>query len=95
MFKDKLSLNSNIFQGKVCEDVEIPPHPTAQVTVIAWHPFKRILAIGWESGELFIYNDHEHELHEIQSLHRSPLSVLHFSSGGKRLVTADTVSNSR
>ncbi|KAB7493708.1 Intraflagellar transport protein [Armadillidium nasatum] len=81
---------TNINKGKVCEDVEIPPHPTAQVTVIAWHPFKRILAIGWESGELFIYNDHEHELHEIQSLHRSPLSVLHFSSGGKRLVTADT-----
>lgn len=63
------------------------------MTTLAWHPQKKILAIGWESGELFIYNDHEHELHEIQSLHRSPISVLEFSIGGKRLVTADTVSH--
>ncbi|KAK3865459.1 hypothetical protein Pcinc_025661 [Petrolisthes cinctipes] len=76
-------------EGKLCNEVEIPPHPTAQVTSVTWHPTKRILAVGWESGELFLWNDHEHELHEIQSLHRAPISILQFSSAGTRLVSAD------
>ncbi|CAL4114854.1 unnamed protein product, partial [Meganyctiphanes norvegica] len=76
-------------EGKINQDCEIPPHPTAQVTCIAWHPSKRILSVGWESGELFIWNDHESELHEIQSLHRAPIAILQFSAAGSRLVTAD------
>nr|XP_053636064.1 uncharacterized protein LOC128691223 [Cherax quadricarinatus] len=47
------------------------------------------MAVGWESGELYLWNDHEHELHEIQSLHRAPISILKFSEGGTRLVSAD------
>ncbi|XP_068236628.1 intraflagellar transport protein 140 homolog isoform X1 [Palaemon carinicauda] len=76
-------------EGKLCDEVDIPPHPTAQVTSVVWHPNKRIMAVGWESGELFIWNDHDKELHEIQSLHRAPISVLAFSSGGTRLVSGD------
>lgn len=77
----------------MCEEVDIPPHPTAQVTSMVWHPSKRIMAVGWESGELFLWNDHEHELREIQSLHRAPISILQFSAAGTRLVSADAVSN--
>ncbi|XP_076028823.1 intraflagellar transport protein rempA [Oratosquilla oratoria] len=76
-------------EGKLSEDVDIPPHSTAQVTSLAWHPIKRILAVGWESGELYLWNDHENELHEIQSLHRAPISILQFSDAGTRLVSAD------
>lgn len=79
-------------QGKLCDEVDIPPHPTAQVTSVTWHPSKRILAIGWETGELYLWNDHEHEFHEIQSLHRAPISILCFSAAGARLVSADAVS---
>lgn len=71
--------------------MDIPPHPTAQVTALAWHPIQRILAVGWETGELYLWNDHEEELHQIQSLHRAPISILHFSQAGSRLVTADQV----
>lgn len=76
----------------MCEEVDIPPHPTAQVTSMVWHPSKRVMAVGWESGELFLWNDHEHELREIQSLHRAPISILQFSAAGTRLVSADAVS---
>ncbi|XP_050709384.1 intraflagellar transport protein 140 homolog [Eriocheir sinensis] len=76
-------------EGKLCEEVDIPPHPTAQVTSMVWHPSKRVMAVGWESGELFLWNDHEHELREIQSLHRAPISILQFSAAGTRLVSAD------
>ncbi|XP_047485121.1 intraflagellar transport protein 140 homolog [Penaeus chinensis] len=76
-------------EGKLCDEVDIPPHPTAQVTSVTWHPSKRILAIGWETGELYLWNDHEHEFHEIQSLHRAPISILSFSAAGTRLVSAD------
>ena len=26
-----------------------------QVTATAWHPTRKMLAIGWENGELFLY----------------------------------------
>ena len=76
-------------------EVDIPPHPTAQVTSLSWHPSHRILAVGWETGELYLWNDHEEELHQIQSLHRAPIDILQFSQAGTRLVSADTVSAER
>ncbi|KAF2347068.1 Anaphase-promoting complex subunit 4 WD40 domain [Trinorchestia longiramus] len=76
-------------EGKLCSEVDIPPHPTAQVTSLAWHPIQRLLAVGWETGELYLWNDHEEELHQIQSLHRAAITILEFSHAGSRLVTAD------
>ena len=41
------------------------------VTAIVWHPVRKILAIGWQSGDLLIWNEHDHELHEASSIHQS------------------------
>lgn len=43
-------------QGEPTQDVESPRHSVAQVTSLGWHPEKRWLAAGWESGELRVSN---------------------------------------
>lgn len=39
-------------QGEPLQDVESPGHSVAQVTALAWHPERKWLVIGWESGEM-------------------------------------------
>lgn len=39
-------------QGEPLQDVETPGHSVAQVTALVWHPERKWLVIGWESGEM-------------------------------------------
>ena len=61
------------------------------VTAIVWHPVRKILAIGWQSGDVLIWNEHDHELHEASSIHQSAVQVIQWSNNGNRLVTSDQV----
>lgn len=78
-------------QGEIIPDAvlqrSLPP------SVLAWHPTKKIVAVGWESGEVLIWNEVDHELHESNRLHKNGVSVLEWSSNGSRLVSGDTVSH--
>ena len=56
-----------------------------------WHPEKKIIAVGWRSGEVTTYNDHDHEFFEQSSIHRSPLSFLRWNQSGDQLVSGDKV----
>lgn len=78
-------------QAEVLEGVNFPFHPTAQVTSLAWHPVKKILAVGWENGELRIWAEDEENFQDVQSLHRSPITLLQWSSQGARLISTDAV----
>jgi intraflagellar transport protein 140 len=60
-------------------------------SAIQWHPNKRILAIGWETGEINISNEQDHELFEVPLLHKSEITILHWTSAGSRLVSGDAV----
>ena len=60
-------------------------------TAISWQTQKKILAIGWESGELVIWNEGERDLHEVPKLHNSAISCLAWSVKGSRLVSTDQV----
>ena len=77
-------------QGELVEDSSI--QRSCLVTSFAWHPVRKILAIGWESGDVLIWNEHDHELHEAFSVHKSKIRVVKWSNNGSRLVTADDVS---
>ncbi|KAK3579473.1 hypothetical protein CHS0354_028282 [Potamilus streckersoni] len=62
---------------------------SCQATAVSWHPGKKILAVGWENGELLIWNQVDGELHETLPLHKTPITILYWSSGGTRLLSGD------
>ena len=71
------------------EDASI--HRSTVVECMQWHPEKKIIAVGWRSGEVTTYNDHDHEFFEQSSIHRSPLSFLRWNQSGTQLVSGDKV----
>ena len=75
--------------GEPADHVTIPAHPTAQVTTTAWHPNKKMLAIGWETGELYLYSDHNNSCVELQTIHTSSIVILEWSQAGSRLISGD------
>ena len=75
--------------GEPADHVTIPAHPTAQVTTTAWHPNKKMLAIGWETGELYLYSDHNNSCVELQTIHTSSIVILEWSQAGSRLISED------
>ena len=61
-------------------------------SALAWHPTRKILAVGWETGELTIWNDSEHETYEVPLLHKGEITILLWTSNGTKLLTGDAVS---
>ena len=59
---------------------------------MAWHPSKKIVAVGWENGELLVWNEQDHNLFEGVHMHKAPITLLQWSSNGTRLFTGDKVS---
>ena len=66
-------------------------HRSAVVECMQWHPEKKIVAIGWRSGEISTYNDTEHVFFEQSSIHRTAVSVVRWNKNGSRLVSGDKV----
>ena len=72
----------------------IPPHPTAQVSSLAWHTgVQSWLAVGWENGELYLYHHSSDpdlkKCLKVDSLHGAAVFLMQWSPAGSRLVTAD------
>lgn len=63
----------------------------AQVCTLTWHPTRKILAVGWQTGEISLWNEQEQELIDAPHMHKGELSILHWSSSGSRLVSGDKV----
>lgn len=47
--------------------------------------------MGWDNGELLIWNSVDGELFEGLPLHKTPITVLEWSSNGTRLTSGDKV----
>eukprot|EP00056_Hartaetosiga_gracilis_P002835 m.57093 g.57093 ORF g.57093 m.57093 type:complete len:1349 (+) comp11214_c0_seq1:56-4102(+) len=62
---------------------------SASPTVIAWHPTKKLLATGWESGEVIMWNEETQSLYEGQTVHEGHITALTWSYDGSRLFSAD------
>lgn len=60
-------------------------------TAACWQAQKKILALGWETGEVVIWNEAERELNEVPKLHKSSVCCLEWSAKSSRLVSADMV----
>ena len=58
---------------------------------LEWHPEKKILAVGWRSGEITTYNNDDEQIFEQSSIHRSPINVVRWNENGSRLLSMDQV----
>lgn len=57
----------------------------------AWYPTKPILAVGWNNGEVLIWNQKEKELYEAAKIHKEDVCLLCWSVNGQRLLSGDKV----
>lgn len=55
----------------------------------AWYPTKPILAVGWNNGEVLIWNHKEKELYEAAKIHKEDVCLLCWSVNGQRLLSGD------
>ncbi|XP_041978131.1 intraflagellar transport protein 140 homolog [Aricia agestis] len=78
-----------IFQenGQALEGCDWPVLLSNQVTALAWHPTRKLLVVGWDGGELYIWL--EYSWARLEAPHNAAITTLNFSSGGGRLLASD------
>lgn len=64
---------------------------SAQAVTLAWHPFEKTLAVGWENGALSLWLEERLQFLETVSPHQAAIGLLGWSSQGSRLLTGDAV----
>ncbi|XP_067639118.1 intraflagellar transport protein 140 homolog isoform X2 [Eurosta solidaginis] len=77
--------------GEPQRDVTYPVHPTLQVSALAWHPEKILLATGWENGDIHVWFAGHREFASVHGPHKGAIVLLDFSEQGGRMVTADAM----
>ncbi|XP_076446737.1 intraflagellar transport protein 140 homolog [Babylonia areolata] len=60
-----------------------------QISSVTWHPTRKIVAVGWQNGEIAVWNEQERELIEPPHLHKGEITFLRWSSNGSRFVSGD------
>jgi len=59
---------------------------------MAWHPSKKLLAVGWQNGEICIWNEHDKDCHDVPIFHKAVITGVYWNGTGSRLITSDQVS---
>ena len=61
----------------------------AEITALAWHEERQLLAVGWSNNELFVWNGQDGSVNNIKNYHNSSITAVSWS--GLKLASADKV----
>jgi WD40 repeat protein len=74
--------------GLIVPNFEISKNKTA-IQNLVWHPTNSALAVGYQDGNVLLWNEDERLSRDDKAVHKSPITNLVFSTDGSRLVTGD------
>lgn len=80
-----------LLQGRLQEGASV--QRTSVVECMTWEHHRKMLAVGWRSGEISVSNleDAKDVVYEQSSVHRDAILFLCWNGSGSRLISGDQV----
>jgi intraflagellar transport protein 140 len=60
-----------------------------EATALAFHPTRKVLAVGWATGEVTVRNEQDNEAYDVAPVHKTEITIMQWTTNGSRLLTAD------